>query len=629
MKWPEYHLSQLADRFISGGTPSTKVQEYWDGNIPWITGADFSDGQVILGRRYINQAAVDNSATNIVPKGSILMVTRTGVGKIAIAPVDIAISQDITGIVLKQGVDGKFVIAAIRNRMSIVLAAQRGATIKGVTRKDIENLSIPLPSASEQRRIVEILDQADALRKKRAEADARAARILPALFYKMFGDPLALMLSDDAVPLGQMEVHLQNGFACGEKDVEGGIPHLRMNNIDDAGVINLDLVRTVPEDRDEERYRLQVGDVLFMGTNSEDKIGKTCLFIPPDNRHYLFSNHLLRIRVRDVRITAEYLSAFLHLLWSKRFYPSIAKRWVNQASISQDAFSSVGIPIPTQAKLRSFTEAFNQLLGLRLQRAETSTLLDMIFQSLLHQAFTGDLTAKWREAHMKELLAEMDAQARALECPSAASNPPEVKSKRHAGHDMFNKAVLAAYITDRCHAPDRPVGRVKLAKLFYLVQKNAEIELSETFMKRAAGPLDDEIHKFLSLAQKNKWLVLGRGQGDLKPVSPGANVSKAVEQAQKLLGSAKAKVDELLDQMKIWGYRALERWATVLEASLELAAAGQPATVEGVKSVIQKHPDWVRKLDREEFSDSNIDAALRGLRGFGFIPTQNQVYYGQ
>lgn len=135
MKWPDYQLSRLAERFISGGTPNTKLEEYWHGDIPWITGADFNDGEVILGRRCINRAAVDNSATNIVPKGSILMVTRTGVGKIAIAPVDIAISQDITGVILKHAVSTSYVVAAIRNRMSVILAAQRGATIKGVTIK--------------------------------------------------------------------------------------------------------------------------------------------------------------------------------------------------------------------------------------------------------------------------------------------------------------------------------------------------------------------------------------------------------------------------------------------------------------------------------------------------------------
>jgi hypothetical protein len=79
----------------------------------------------------------------------------------------------------------------------------------------------------------------------------------------------------------------------------------------------------------------------------------------------------------------------------------------------------------------------------------------------------------------------------------------------------------------------------------------------------------------------------------------------------------------MLDQMKGWGYRALERWATVLDASFELTAAGRPATVEGVKDIIQRHPDWVPKLSRDEFSDTNIEATLKGLRGFGFITNQD------
>ncbi len=278
---------------------------------------------------------------------------------------------------------------------------------------------IPLPPPSEQRRIVEILDQADALRKKRAEADAKAARILPALFYKMFGDPLTLVTSGEGVPLGDLEVDIQNGFACGEKEVEGGLPHLRMNNIDDAGVLNLELVRTVPFDRDTERYRLMEKDVLFMGTNSEDKIGKTCLFLPPDKRTYLFSNHLIRLRVSDSHITPEYLAGFLHLLWSKRFFPSIAKRWVNQSTVAQSSLAALRIPLHSERLLQIFTSAFQDLLTLRAQRVRSGVTLDQTFAVLLHRAFTGDLTAKWREAHMKELLQEMQQQAKALELNGA------------------------------------------------------------------------------------------------------------------------------------------------------------------------------------------------------------------
>ncbi|MBI3292483.1 MAG: restriction endonuclease subunit S, partial [Elusimicrobia bacterium] len=97
--WETCELGVVASQFLNGGTPDTRVPTYWQGSIPWITGADFVDQRVGLIRRYINQEAVRNSATNVVPKGSVLVVTRTGVGKVAVAPFDIAISQDITGII--------------------------------------------------------------------------------------------------------------------------------------------------------------------------------------------------------------------------------------------------------------------------------------------------------------------------------------------------------------------------------------------------------------------------------------------------------------------------------------------------------------------------------------------------
>jgi len=364
---------------------------------------------------HITPEGLRSCAANLLPVGTVLYSSRATIGKIGIARVPLATNQGFANFAPKPGVESKYLAYALQYFTVEISSLAGSTTFKEVRRGALKKYKVPLPSPSEQHRIVEILDQADALRKKRAEADAKAARILPALFYKMFGDPLALVTSGQGVPLSELDVDLQNGFACGEKDVEDGVPHLRMNNIDDAGVLNLELVRTVPVDRDTERYRLKEKDVLFMGTNSEDKIGKTCLFMPPDERAYLFSNHLIRLRVSDSRITPEYLAGFLHLLWSKRFFPSIAKRWVNQSTVAQPSLAALRIPLPGERSLHMFTTAFQNLLSMRAQRVRSGETLDQTFAVLLHRAFTGDLTAKWREAHMKELLQEMEQQAKELE----------------------------------------------------------------------------------------------------------------------------------------------------------------------------------------------------------------------
>src|SRR2546422_5059549 len=84
---------------IGGGTPSTGVKEYWNGNIPWITSADIHGVREIGISRFVSTMGIKNSATNKVPPKTLLVVTRVGLGKIAIAEQGICFSQDIQGLV--------------------------------------------------------------------------------------------------------------------------------------------------------------------------------------------------------------------------------------------------------------------------------------------------------------------------------------------------------------------------------------------------------------------------------------------------------------------------------------------------------------------------------------------------
>jgi type I restriction enzyme S subunit len=278
---------------------------------------------------------------------------------------------------------------------------------------------VPFVPLSEQRRIVEILDEADRLRRLRAEADAKAGRILPALFIKMFGDPLSLAKDPRAKPLSSFQVDLQNGFACGEKDVEDGLPHLRMNNIADSGELDLTLLRRVPRDFDTERYRLRLGDVLFMSTNSEDKVGKACVFDLDASEAYSFSNHLIRIRIEDPDLAPSYLATLFHSLWRVRYFCGVAKRWVNQSTVSKEALGRVPIVAFPKGLQSVFSVAYERYRSLKAQRAAARDALERMFETLLRLAFSAELTASWREAHMKELLQEMEQQAKVLEATKA------------------------------------------------------------------------------------------------------------------------------------------------------------------------------------------------------------------
>lgn len=159
--WEEVRLVDVCLSLKGGGTPSTEIESFWKGDIPWITGADFGDMSIATIRRHITEEAVANSASDIAPKGSLLVVSRTGVGKLAIAPVRIAYSQDITGIVLdEKKVDTFYVLYSLESSIPRLARFNQGTSINGVTRTDLKNHRIKIGPIDEQRRIGAVLRHA-------------------------------------------------------------------------------------------------------------------------------------------------------------------------------------------------------------------------------------------------------------------------------------------------------------------------------------------------------------------------------------------------------------------------------------------------------------------------------------
>ena len=145
-KYKGIQLGELCTT-MSGGTPSTKFPEYYEGDIPWIStvslGPNYIDGTTAKG--YITQEAVDNSATKLIPAGNILFGTRVGVGKSSLNNVDICTNQDIVAIV---GIDESkfnrlFIKHVLDAYQSYYDSIKKGATILGITGDDLKDTLIP------------------------------------------------------------------------------------------------------------------------------------------------------------------------------------------------------------------------------------------------------------------------------------------------------------------------------------------------------------------------------------------------------------------------------------------------------------------------------------------------------
>jgi len=271
---------------------------------------------------------------------------------------------------------------------------------------------IPLPALSEQRRIIEILDQAAALRKKRAQADDKAARILPSVFYRLFGDPVTNPRDWPTKPLGEVTIgNPQYGAnASATKWIDGSPRYVRITDITadgrllKSGVVTLNLDDWAP-------YKLTPGDLLF--ARSGNTVGKTYLYQPQDGL-CAYAGYLIRFKADQNQVLPWYLFALTQTGYYKSWVEA-RKRVAGQPNINGKEYSSLQIPCPPIPLQEAFVEKIERLIDIRKKQNTTEHKIQQLFSVLLHRAFSGELTGKWRESHMKELLAEMEDQARTLE----------------------------------------------------------------------------------------------------------------------------------------------------------------------------------------------------------------------
>ena len=160
-EWEEKNIDDLGE-IIGGGTPKTSVEEYWNGDTPWISSADLEENNihVVNITRYITKDAIDNSATKRVPKDAILIISRVGVGKVAVSPCELCTSQDYMSVVPCTG-NIVFLGYAISKLMQDKSANVQGTSIKGIPSDEIKAYSIGIPCLEEQRLIADFLSNFD------------------------------------------------------------------------------------------------------------------------------------------------------------------------------------------------------------------------------------------------------------------------------------------------------------------------------------------------------------------------------------------------------------------------------------------------------------------------------------
>jgi type I restriction enzyme S subunit len=255
--------------------------------------------------------------------------------------------------------------------------------MSNINAEEIRTLRIPVPKPSIQKRLVDDLERArSSYRAKLAQADALLSSI-DGFVLRRLG--LTLPPSDSrivyALRLGQMRQRfdvdynsprfrmlrakieagefashtvdtvfhpITSGFAAGgddqTDDLAVGIPHIRPLNITSTAELRLDGTKMVPRSQVDSRDLLVKGELLFNNTNSTAWVGKTVVF--DLDIECACSNHITRLRLRDIDYNSYFFSSLFNALRSLGFFGLVSTNFNNQAGINTETLKAIRIPVP-------------------------------------------------------------------------------------------------------------------------------------------------------------------------------------------------------------------------------------------------------------------------------------------
>jgi type I restriction enzyme S subunit len=419
MKWPTLPLSRCV-RLLGGGTPSKANPDYWSGDIPWVSPKDMAGREIFDTQDHITESAVLSSATQVVPAGSLLLVVRSGILArklpVAITRVPVALNQDLKALVPKSDViDSEYLTYYLDFMAADVLAncVKRGATVHSIDIDKLSTIEIPIPPVSEQQRIVNILDQADSLRKSRSEANALSDRILAAIFRKVFGEPATNPMGWPEYRIGDLFAETLYGTSARANDLRQGIAVVRMNNIDSEGRVDLKSLKYIELPESEiTRLELRRGDILFNRTNSQELVGKTGLWV--DRLKAVPASYLIRIRVRENLVLPEFVWAYMNTRFFKGLLLDMARRAIGMANINAIELRSLPAFLPPLERQRKFAGLVAEAIEVSRRQGKATESIERTFVAISGRSFSGLLTAKWRDSHLQQLLIETERQTKAL-----------------------------------------------------------------------------------------------------------------------------------------------------------------------------------------------------------------------
>ncbi len=391
-EWEELTLGEVAD-IVTGSTPSTKNNEYFGGEVPFATPSDL-DGDWPIEQTSTYLTSMGAAQVRTVPAEAVLVCCIGSLGKVGFAGRELATNQQINSLVFdKSRVAPRYGYHFCRTLKPILEHMAPATTVAIVNKTKFSSLPIRLPPLPEQKRIAEILDKADAIRRKRQEAAFAFDLLSDSLFnqlsheYDIQPQSVAALL-DLQILLVHKDGNFGGSYPRKHEFGIDGIPFLSAKHVapdgtlskDDVPRLNEDKARTLPFGW------IERGDVLLAHNAT---VGPVALY-SGEYEEALIGTSLTCYRPNPSLLRSEFLFAALRgSHFQRQLTKAMSQTTRNQVPITAQRKLTLHIPLLEQQEY--FSGQLSAIRTLRKKYVKTSTEADTLFDSLVQRAFKGEL----------------------------------------------------------------------------------------------------------------------------------------------------------------------------------------------------------------------------------------------
>ena len=361
----------------AGGTPSTKVKEYWEnGDIPWLNSGALNQGIVKTTSKYITKLGLDNSSTKLMPPETILIaLTGATTGITGYLTFEACANQSVVGILPSKRHFPKYLYYYLILIRQKVLKDASGAAQPGVNQKYVKNIQIPIPPIDEQKRIVAKLDECfEAIDKARANVEKNLNNAK-----ELFQSQLNQSFSQR----GEVWVDKKLGEVCENLDsrripitknkrVSGDIPYYGASGI-------VDYVADFIFDE----------DLLLVSEDGANLLARVYPIAFSISGKTWINNHAHVLKFEEF-VSQSFMEYYLNSIKLDDYVSGMA-----QPKLNQKMLNSIPVPYPS---LKTQSETVTQLDALREQTQSLESnyqqelnALDELKKSILQKAFNGEL----------------------------------------------------------------------------------------------------------------------------------------------------------------------------------------------------------------------------------------------